>query len=244
MLFVPERNKPVNSKPLSSRGPARPGRLSIPRLLFFSPHCRGRLSSFPLKKKTRAVILCALAILFYPAFTGDDAFSLSPGYREAGPRETGARKPDPVKKGASTEPPCLPPCTNTARAPFITPAEVVPGRTLLECASVHFGGFIPGYGGFEIFGVGRDDCPVVETYVPSHFNSVPAPCRDCQWQDGATIRERENSCSQQLNFVFIAMPNCVRGDWVNTSERVRTCSRELSCHRPAGAGRSPGKGRR
>lgn len=262
MLFVPVNNKPVNSLDHNL-----PNRLHRWWLFFSRVLCRGSgrgsrrglrrglrrdlyrdLPGVPFARprrlnQKRGALLCVAAALFYPALTGGDVLSQSPGDKPeslSGKKRTPASQP--VK--SSEEFPCSSPCTNSARAPHITPAEVVRGQAFLECASVHFGGFIPGYGGFEIFGVGRNECPAVETYVPSHFSSVPAPCRDCQWQDGATIRERENSCSQQLNFLFIAMPNCVRGGWVNTSERVRTCSRELSCHREAGGMRRPGKGLR
>ena len=237
MLFVPVNNNPGNSefKKLLNR-------LYRWCLCFFKTLLQGLFCKPRCLKRTRVVLLCAGALLLYPALTGGDALSQSsrdkPG---AGAGKKVSPRRQAVKGGGE---PCSSPCTNSARAPRITPAEVVRGRALLECAAVHFGGFIPGYGGFEIFGVGRDNCPAVETYVPSHFGAVPAPCRDCEWQDGSTIRERENACSQQLNFVFVAMPNCVRGDWVNTSERVRTCSRERTCHRSPGAGRLPGKGSR
>ena len=138
---------------------------------------------------------------------------------------------------------CPPPCANTARASRVTAAEVVKSELVLECASIHFGGFIPGYGGLELFGIGQGRCPAVETYIPAHYGAVAAPCRECVWRDGATIRERENSCSQELNFVFFAMPNCERGVWVNTSERVRTCAGESTCHRKAGDVGRPGKER-
>lgn len=144
------------------------------------------------------------------------------------------------KQGAE---PCAAPCTNRGRASRVSQAEVMKSELKLDCASLHFGGFIPGYGGFELFGIGQDSCPAVETYIPSHYESVPISCRDCDWRDGATIRERENACSQELNFIFFAMPNCVRGEWVNTSERVRTCVGESVCHRKTGAAWGDGRGR-
>lgn len=237
MIFISVLCRPVNSvlrRPLN--------RLSSWCHFFFKALFQG-LSPGPRRlKRARGVVFCAGVLLFYPALTGGDA--LSQATRDKPGSGTGKKisPGEPAVKGGAT--PCASPCANNARAPLVTPAEVLQGRSFLECASVHFGGFIPGYGGFEIFGVGRDSCPAVETYVPSHFGSVPAPCRACQWQDGSVIRERENACSQQLNFIFIAMPNCVRGDWVNTSERVRTCSLELSCHREARVGRQSGKGGR
>jgi len=139
--------------------------------------------------------------------------------------------------------PCAAPCTNRGRAPRVSQAEVEKSALNLDCASLHFGGFIPGYGGLELFGIGQNNCPAVETYIPSHYESVPSSCRDCDWRDGATIRERENACSQELNFIFFAMPNCVRGEWVNTSERVRTCVGESTCHRKAEAAWGAGRGR-
>jgi len=139
--------------------------------------------------------------------------------------------------------PCAAPCTNRGRASRVSQAEVMKSELNLDCASLHFGGFIPGYGGLELFGIGQDNCPAVETYIPSHYESVPSSCRDCDWRDGATIRERENACSQELNFIFFAMPNCVRGEWVNTSERVRTCVGESVCHRKTGAAWGAGRGR-
>jgi len=238
LLFIPVLYRPGNSlvKKLLNR-------LCRWRLFFFKALFHGFFPEPRCLGKTRVVLFCAGALLLYPAIAGGDALSQSPGGKPGAGAGKKISPRSPAVKGSEGAP-CSSPCTNIARAPLITPAEVVKGRAFIECASVHFGGFIPGYGGFEIFGVGRDNCPAVETYVPSHFGSVPAPCRDCQWQDGSVIRERENACSQQLNFVFIAMPNCVRGDWVNTSERVRTCSRELSCHRDARVGRQSGKGAR
>ena len=174
------------------------------------------------------------------AFAAQDVLSQSPPPKttagETG--QIGGRPPGGRDAKAGNEP-CPAPCSNRARADLISPAEVMKGELMLDCASVHFGGFIPGYGGFEIFGVGQNACPAVETYVPSHYGSVPAPCKDCQWQDGGTIRERENSCSQEVNFIFFAMPNCVRGEWINTSERVRTCAKETTCHRDTGVGQAP-----
>jgi hypothetical protein len=139
--------------------------------------------------------------------------------------------------------PCAAPCTNRGRASRVSQAEVMKSELNLDCASLHFGGFIPGYGGLELFGIGQNNCPAVETYIPSHYESVPASCRDCDWRDGATIRERENACSQELNFIFFAMPNCVRGEWVNTSERVRTCVGESVCHRKTEAAWRAGRRR-
>jgi len=152
--------------------------------------------------------------------------------------------PKPGSPGGKLEVgPCAAPCTNRGRASRVSQAEVVKSELNLDCASLHFGGFIPGYGGFELFGIGQDNCPAVETYIPSHYESVPVSCRDCDWRDGATIRERENACSQELNFIFFAMPNCVRGKWVNTSERVRTCVGESVCHRKVGTAWGAGRGR-
>ena len=145
--------------------------------------------------------------------------------------------------GKQVAEPCPAPCTNRGRSSRVSQAEVVKSELNLDCASLHFGGFIPGYGGFELFGIGQDNCPAVETYIPSHYESVPVACRDCDWRDGATIRERENACSQELNFIFFAMPNCVRGKWVNTSERVRTCVGESVCHRKTKVAWGAGRGR-
>ena len=205
--------------------------------------CRGFSRKARGCKKPKAALFSIAVLLLLPSFPGGDVLSQSPQGKPVpgAAKETAAGK---IPGGEKAADPCSSPCTNRARAPMVTPAEVVGGRLLLECASVHFGGFIPGYGGFEIFGVGRANCPVVETYVPSHYGSVPAPCKDCEWQDGATIRERENTCSQQLNFIFFAMPNCARGVWVNTSERVRTCSRERTCHRTDPRDWPPRKGER
>lgn len=194
----------------------------------------------PCGKKAKAALFALPVLLFFPSFPGGDALSQSPKPPPA-PGAATEIAPGKIQGRKKFGEPCPSPCTNRARAAEVTPAEVVKGQALIECASVHFGGFIPGYGGFEIFGVGRNNCPAVETYVPSHYGSVPAPCKDCEWQDGATIRERENTCSQQVNFIFFAMPNCVRGDWVNTSERVRTCSRERTCHRTDSRGQLPRK---
>jgi hypothetical protein len=154
----------------------------------------------------------------------------------------GSSKPgSPV--GKQDAEPCGAPCTNRGRASRVSQAEVVKSELNLDCASLHFGGFIPGYGGLELFGIGQNNCPAVETYIPSHYESVPTSCRDCDWRDGATIRERENACNQGLNFIFFAMPNCVRGEWVNTSERVRTCVGESVCHRKTEAAWGAGRGR-
>ena len=218
---------PAEEVPLSRK---EPGLLTQPK-----PGCGG----VPARSRghmTLSVVVLGLATalslgLVIPA---QDALSQSPpAKRPAGE----ARAVGPGAKADAER--CPAPCSNRARAVLVSPADVMKGELMIDCASVHFGGFIPGYGGFEIFGVGQNACPAVETYIPAHYGSIPAPCRDCEWQDGATIRERENTCSQEVNFIFFAMPNCVRGEWVNTSERVRTCGKETICHRDAEAGRSP-----
>lgn len=193
---------------------------------------------------TLAGLLLVVLLLPVQAASRVPGPAVQPAKQDAG--RQGPRKAADLPRKADDplgDQPCPAPCTNSARASKVSPAEVVKGELTLDCASVHFGGFIPGYGGFELFGLGHRSCPAVETYIPSHYGATPAFCRDCEWRDGATIRERENACSEEVNFIFFAMPNCVRGEWVNTSERVRTCSGDSTCHRKIEGGSGPGRRR-